>query len=146
MSASSRFAVATHILTLLAVRGDEPTSSDLIARSVQTNPVVIRRMLGLLARAGLVSAVSGRGGGAVLGPSAERITLLDIYRAVEDHDLMRLHDASETPCNIGRQIHSVLGSYCDQAEDAMARYLRGVTLAEIVQRIETEAPSRSSGR
>ncbi|MCA1734101.1 MAG: Rrf2 family transcriptional regulator, partial [Acidobacteria bacterium] len=54
MATSSRFAVATHILTVLAVRGDEPSSSNLIASSVGTNPVVIRRLLGMLGRAGLV--------------------------------------------------------------------------------------------
>ena len=136
MSASSRFAVATHILALLAIRAGEPTSSDMIAGSVQTNPVVIRRLLGTLARAGLVSAVSGRGGGAVLGRPADRITLLDIYRAVEERDLIRIHDASESQCPIGRKIHGVLGGYCDRAEEAMASYLRGVTLAEIAGRVE----------
>lgn len=146
MSSSSRFAVATHILALLAVREGEPSSSELIAGSVQTNPVVIRRLLGILARAGLVSAVSGRGGGAVLGRPAERITLLDVYRAVEERDLIRLHDAADSKCPIGRKIHGVLGSYCDRAEDAMTKYLRGVTLAEVVQQIGPEAPSEISGR
>ncbi|HVR43073.1 MAG TPA: Rrf2 family transcriptional regulator [Thermoanaerobaculia bacterium] len=137
MPSSSRFAVATHILTLLAVRGDEPTSSEMIASSVSTNPVVIRRLLSILSRSGLVHAVSGRHGGALLARDPREITLYDVYRAVEERNLISLHAASDTKCPVGRKIHGVLESYCGRAEEAMSKYLRGVTLDQVVS--ETEA-------
>jgi Rrf2 family protein len=136
MATSSRFAVATHILTVLAVRGDEPSSSNLIASSVGTNPVVIRRLLGMLGRAGLVRAQGGRGGGALLVSSPASITLYDVYHAVEGRDLISLHSPVDTPCPVGRRIHGVLETCTAEAEEAMNRYLRGVTLAEIASRVE----------
>jgi DNA-binding IscR family transcriptional regulator len=45
MSTSSRFAVAVHVLTLMAWADEEPLKSEQVAESVNTNPVVIRRML-----------------------------------------------------------------------------------------------------
>jgi DNA-binding IscR family transcriptional regulator len=80
----------------------------------------------------------------VLGRSAHGITLLDIYRAVEERDLIRIHDVSDTPCPIGRKIHGILVNYCDHAEEAMAKYLRGVTLSEIVDRVES--PPKTGAR
>src|SRR3712207_248133 len=66
MAASSRFAVAVHILTLLADAGGEPVTSEYIAASVNTNPSLIRRLLSALARAGLTTSQLGTGGGALL--------------------------------------------------------------------------------
>jgi Rrf2 family protein len=136
MATSSRFAVATHILTVLAVRGDEPSSSNLIASSVGTNPVVIRRLLGMLGRAGIVRAQSGRGGGALLASTPASITLYDVYHAVEGRDLISIHPPVDTHCPVGQKIHAVLETCTAEAEEAMNVYLRGVSLAEIVSRVE----------
>jgi Rrf2 family protein len=145
MATSSRFAVATHILTVLAVRGDEPSSSNLIASSVGTNPVVIRRLLGMLGRAGLVRAQSGRGGGALLASKPASITLYDVYHAVEGRDLISIHPSVDTPCPVGKRIHGVLETCTSEAEEAMNSYLRGVTLAEIASRVEeTEKTSQKA--
>ncbi|HEY4389291.1 MAG TPA: Rrf2 family transcriptional regulator, partial [Ktedonobacteraceae bacterium] len=62
ISTNSQFAVAIHTLTLIAQAGDEPITSEYIAGSVNTNPVFIRRILGLLSRAGLVASQPGVGG------------------------------------------------------------------------------------
>lgn len=63
MGASTRFTIALHILTLLASNRAQPLTSEYIARSVNTNPVVIRRLLGLLRKRGLVSSQPGNRGG-----------------------------------------------------------------------------------
>ncbi|HEX8852924.1 MAG TPA: Rrf2 family transcriptional regulator, partial [Pyrinomonadaceae bacterium] len=82
MSANSRFAVAVHALTLLAWAGEEPVKSEYLACSVNTNPVVIRRILCALARAGLVTSQTGASGGSRLARPAAEITLREVYRAV----------------------------------------------------------------
>src|SRR6187401_1504501 len=95
MSGNSRFAVAVHVMTALAYNHGEPLSSPLLAKSVRTNPVVIRRLMAQLRRAGLVEAWPGKSGGVRLGRSAATITLLDIYRAVEGGSPFALPDKAE---------------------------------------------------
>ncbi len=72
---NSRLSVAVHILALLALNKGQPLTSDYIARSVNTNPVVIRRLLGRLRRIGLVRSQGGIGGGWDLVRGADLISL-----------------------------------------------------------------------
>ena len=83
MSTSTRFAVAIHILTSITLLRGRAVRSEDIASSVNTNPTVVRRILGTLADAGLTQAQLGLGGGALLAKPADQITLLAIYRAVD---------------------------------------------------------------
>ncbi|MDU7476058.1 MAG: Rrf2 family transcriptional regulator, partial [Paenibacillus macerans] len=76
---STRFSIAVHTLSLIAVTPD--CTGDFIAGSVNTNPVIIRRIMGMLKKAGLVEVRPGVGGAALL-KEPDRITLLDVYRAV----------------------------------------------------------------
>ena len=83
MQISSRFSVGVHVLTLLASNpAGELLTSDRLANSVNTNPVVIRRILGQLKKAGLVE-VRAAAGGTYLRRDPATITLLDVYRAVD---------------------------------------------------------------
>jgi DNA-binding IscR family transcriptional regulator len=82
MSSSSRFAVAVHVLTLMAWSDDESLKSEQMAVSVNTNPVVIRRMLCDLAEDKLVVSHTGSTGGSRLARKPAQISLLDVYRAV----------------------------------------------------------------
>ena len=107
MTTSSRFAVAVHILTLLAQAG-EPLPSSLIAGSVGTNPALIRRLIGRLAEAGMVTTVMGSTGGAALARPAAGITLLEVFRAVETSALISLHHAPNPACMVGREITGAL--------------------------------------
>jgi len=84
MAANSRFAVAVHALAVLAWHTQAPCSSREIAASVATNAVVIRRLLGQLARAGVVEASYGARGGFRLARPAAKISLRDVYAAVEE--------------------------------------------------------------
>ena len=84
MNTSSRFAFAVHVLALLAQQEGVPLSSEIIAGSVNTNPALIRRLLSMLANAGLTASQLGAGGGALLAREPQTITLLDVYRAVDD--------------------------------------------------------------
>src|SRR5438309_9194347 len=83
MAANSRLAVGLHAMTVLAFRAPEVLRSEDIAFSVRTNPVVIRRILSQLARAGLVKAIRGKTGGRALRGEPRRITGLEGYRALD---------------------------------------------------------------
>ncbi len=142
---SSRVAVAVHVLAYLAWRGDEPTTSERIAASVNTNPVVVRRIVGALRNAGMVSVQPGAGGGAMLARTPEQITLLEVYHAVEDGgDLFSLHaQPPSRECNVGANIVEVLRGVFVRAHSAMEEVLAGVTMAEVGREVMSRA--RASG-
>jgi Rrf2 family protein len=132
MSISSRFAVGAHILTLLAKGDGKPVTSDWIAGSANTNPAVVRRLLTMLAKAGLTTSQLGTGGGALLAKAAEDISLLDVYRAVDEGELFALHNAPPSErCPVGRTIQSALLCTMGRAEAALEAELAKTTIAEL---------------
>ncbi|MFF2194712.1 Rrf2 family transcriptional regulator [Streptomyces sp. NPDC058157] len=138
MSANSRMTVATHTLTWMALvcpqRPDGIVTSDQIADSVNTNPVVIRRTLGHLRDAGLVASRRGVGAGWLLTRPPREITLRDVYLAVEPDPLLALHAATPNQkCPIGTGIPPVLRETYDRAEEAMKRELATVTIADVLR-------------
>ncbi|CAG2152124.1 Rrf2 family transcriptional regulator [Cupriavidus plantarum] len=142
MSTSSRFAVAVHILTLLA-QAKEPLSSSWIAGSVGTNPALIRRMIGALTDAGFVSTTMGSTGGAMLARPADAITLLEVFRAVETSALITLHQSAPNPaCLVGREITGALRNVADRAQAAMDAALADVTIAGMLADVERAGQRR----
>jgi Rrf2 family protein len=141
---SSRVAVAVHILAYLAWRREEPSTSEKIAGSVNTNPVVVRRIIGSLREAGLVQAQPGAGGGSMLVRDPAEITLLDVYRAVEDgEDLFALHADPCQHCGIGSKIRDVLQPVFCRAHEAMQGVLRDVTIADMFADLHMSACGRA---
>ncbi len=129
---STRFSMAVHTLSLIEMCPLECTG-DFIAASVNTNPVVIRRIMGMLKKAGLIEVRAGIGG-AYLLKSADDITLLDIYRAVEvteENRLFGIHDHSSIACPVGRNIEQVLQQELQEAQQAMEQRLASTTLQQL---------------
>ncbi len=132
MSISSRFAVGVHILTLLAQGSGRPVTSEWIASSANTNPAVVRRLLGMLAKAGLTTSQLGAGGGALLAKPVSEITLLDVYRAVEETALFALHHESPNPaCPVGRNIQAALLCTMARAQQALESELANQTIESV---------------
>lgn len=132
MNTSSRFAFAVHVLALLSMQKGVPLSSDIIAGSVNTNPALIRRLLSMLSAAGLTTSQLGAGGGALLVREPDSMTLLDVYRAVDDAQLFALHrEAPNQACLVGRHIQGVLTGYIGDAQRAMEASLATRTLADV---------------
>ncbi len=144
---NSRFAVAVHILTVIAQEGGEPVTSECIATSVNTNPSLIRRLLAQLTRAGLTMCRMGAGGGALLAKPAARITLRDVYRAVADSELFALHRERPNPeCPIGRNIQGLLTRRFVEATRALEDDLARTTIADVQRDVVARAGKRSRSR
>jgi Rrf2 family protein len=142
---NSRFAVAVHILTLLEQQQGEPVTSDYIAGSVNTNPSLVRRLVGMLSKAGLTTAQLGTGGGALLAKSAGKITLLDVYRAVDEGELFAMHRERPNPaCPIGRNIQAALEGHLETASRALEDELSQVTIADVLSDVRKQERRRSS--
>jgi Rrf2 family protein len=138
MTISSRFAVAVHTLTLLDAAAGEPVSSERIAASASTNAAVIRRILCMLSRAGLTTSQLGAGGGALLARPADRVTLLEIYRAVEDGELFAMHHEAPDPrCPVGRHIQTALERATEEARRSMEAVLGAHTVADVLDDVTT---------
>ena len=137
MSTNSRFAVAVHVLTLMAWSGEEPLKSDQVADSVNTNPVVIRRMLLELAEAGLVVSQTGSLGGSRLAGDPAKTTLLDVYQALECRGVFSLHrQPPSRECPVGVNIETVLGDVLTEVDSAVEAVLAKITISDVVQRLK----------
>lgn len=137
MPTSSRFAVAIHTLATLALHKGQPVRSEVIAKSASTNPAVIRRLLSMLNAAGFSQAQLGQGGGSLLAQPPEAISLLDVYKAVENEHLFALHrtEPSDT-CMVGRHIQPVLQGTLERARLAMESELANVSIADVARDIQ----------
>lgn len=132
---SSRFSMATHILAMIA--HFQSVTSEQMAVSVGTNPVVIRRIIGQLKKAKLVNVKAGVGG-ATLAKNSDDITILDIYRAVEvveENELFNIHDDMDPECPIGAYIEISLRKMMLEAQAAMEGKLASVTLTELTNEL-----------
>lgn len=136
MQISSRFTIATHTLIMIALQSPETkVTSDYVAGSVGVNPVIIRKTLSQLKKAGLISVARGTGGTEIVKP-LEDITLLDVYQAVESlgksGQLFSFHDNPNPNCDIGGNIHNVLDQKLVDVQLAMEAELSKTTLAQVV--------------
>src|SRR5262249_37160482 len=128
-----RVAVAVHVLAYMAWKRSEAQTSERIASSVNTNPVVVRRIMGALRNAGMVSVQPGVGGGATLARDPAEISLLDVYRAVEEgDDLFALHPSEPSRnCSVGGLIRDVLRPIFCRAHRAVEGVLAEVSIADV---------------
>lgn len=149
MQISSRFTIALHIFAAMDVfGGDYKITSDFLAGSIQTNPVIIRNILAQLRNAGLVYIQRGSGG-AVIAKDPEEITFYDIYSAVEsveDGKLFRFHSNPNPDCPVGRNIHNLLDEMLDDIQSAMEQEMKRYTVADLDYGIESLVASEETGR
>lgn len=135
MQISSRFTIAVHVLICIETfKKEQKVTSDFLAGSVNVNPVVIRRILQQLKKAGLITVKRGSGG-TDIGKPLREITLLDVYRAVEcveDGTLFHFHENPNPLCPVGRNIHAVLDGRLEAIQKAMERELESITLQDIM--------------
>ena len=134
MQISSRFTIALHIFTCVETFKDDcKVTSDFLASSINTNPVIIRKILSQLKNAGLITVARGTGGITPTKPITE-ITFYDVYQAiepVENGDLFHFHEAPNPECPVGRNIHSLLDDKLKAIQDAMEAEMKKYTVADL---------------
>lgn len=133
---SSRFSVAVHILSLIDVH-DGKITSELIAGSVNTNAVVIRRIMSLLGKAGMIESRPGVTGIKLVRPLTE-ITLYDVYRAIElpENDvLFTVHQNTNVKCMVGRNIQHALSQPLLDAQRELEQSLAKTSVADVTSTI-----------
>ena len=83
--------------------------------------------------AGLLDSRRGKRGGSLLSRDPHEISLLEIYEAVEDVELVQ--KSPNTPaefCVIGRNISPVISSAIAEAEAAFRNRLSEISLADVL--------------
>jgi Rrf2 family protein len=137
MAANSRMTIAVHALAWMALaqrQGHAVLTSDQVAASVNTNPVIIRRCLGDLRRAGLVHVRHGAGAGWSLARPPEEITLLAVHDAVGLQSPFGLHHtAPNLECPVGKGIRPALSQVYGGIEQALRRELAVVSVADVLR-------------
>lgn len=137
MSISSRFSVGIHILTLIEINKDGVSTSEYLAGSVNTNPAFIRKIMGMLKKAGLIKVRPGIAG-SELAKDLSDITLLDVYKAVnvvKDNELFSIHENPNPDCTVGRNIQKTIEPLFFTAQTAMEKVLEDMTIKDVVKDI-----------
>ncbi len=107
-------------------------TSDVMARAMQTNPVVIRRIMAGLRDAGFVSSAKGHGGGWTIARDLTAITLRDVYSALGSPELFAMGNRTEAPgCLVEQAINAALNSALEDAEALLLDRFAGVTLGQL---------------
>ena len=133
MNTNQQFAVSCHILAILASYPDAAVTSETIAQSVDTNPVVIRRIMSVLRKHGLVDSRPGTSGGwRLLRPAAE-LNLREVYQAIHHEAVLTVHQHPNPDCPIGGNIQKTLGSVFEDAQKALELALEKTSVASVLK-------------
>jgi Rrf2 family protein len=133
---NQQFTFTVHIMTALAFSPEDVIGSQKLAASVNTNPVVVRRLLLALRRAGLIETFTGKRGGARLRKKPNRISLVDIYDAVERRPVISVNKRRALrQCDVSCNMKSIMSCVAESTEQAVRKHLRGITLAQLVRKV-----------
>lgn len=138
MGSNSRYSVAVHILLLLDDPAGAWTTSEHVACSVNTNPVVIRRILKGLQEAGIVEGQKGAHGGYRLARPCAEVTLWEVYEAMREDGPFALHEKPDPSCRVGGHIQEHLAELYRECELSMRNVLGAQTLASLRRKVCSE--------
>ena len=131
---NQQFAFAVHTLAALAANPKQGMTSESIASSVNTNPVVIRRLLAKLSKSALVETQMGKNGGVRLKKSPQEITLKDIYLAIQSRTLLSANEnETNRKCPISCKMKNIMESVINEAEQATLNHLETIKLSDLAK-------------
>jgi Rrf2 family protein len=137
MAKNVQFSIAVHIMAGLAYGCDKDKTSGDLASSVNTSPSFVRRVLSKLSKAGLVETATGKAGACWLAKDTKKISLLDIYKAVDAPQAIAIHSYKEQKgCPVSCQIKTALERALGKTQRALEASLRDITLAHIVSDVK----------
>lgn len=144
MQRDNRLSDVLHILLHMA-NADGPLTSETLAKMMNTNPVVVRRILAGLRKDGLVHSEKGHGGGWAISCDLHTVTLHDIYNALGAPALFAVGNRTDTPgCLVESAVNTVLNDALHDAEALLLARFRDVTLAALNTLIRQSVQSRNS--
>jgi DNA-binding IscR family transcriptional regulator len=143
MRNDSRLSRMLHVLLHMA-RHEGPMTSEVIGAMLQTNPVVVRRTMAGLRNAGYVCSDKGHGGGWVIACNLERVSLLDIHRAVGGPTIFAIGNEHSNPdCAVEQVVNEALGDALRDAEALLVKRLGAVSIAQLGQGFDARCTARS---
>lgn len=138
MIKSSKFSDVLHVLLHLA-ESPAALTSEKLAKAMQTNPVVVRRMMAGLRDRGFVSSEKGHGGGWQLSCDITKVTLLDIYKAIESPTLLAMSNRTvDSKCQVEQAVNASTRNAFDNAEALLLEEFKAVTLAKLQASIKSK--------
>ena len=146
MQITSRFTISIHALAFIDLFQDEMrVTSNVLAKSIQVNPVIIRTVLSKLKESGIITARRGSGG-FHLGKPLDKISFYDIYKAVDTVDeagLFHFHENPHPDCVVGGNIHAALDDKIQRVQDTMENELKGIFMSDVVDDLVKEMHRRN---
>ena len=140
MQISTKFTIAIHVLAAVDFFGkDRKVTSEFLAASIGSNPVIIRNIMSDLQNAGIIATKRGPGGIEIVKP-LDQITFYDVYEAVEknkDH-LFNFHDNPNPACPVGRNIHDALDGRLADAQKNFENDLKRYNMADVLEDIRED--------
>jgi len=131
MKRNSRLSLALHTLSHMAGEPDRMRTSADIAEHAGTNPVVVRRVLGKLRVAGLLSSEKGHTGGWRLAKSADKITLADVYLALDERLVAGSSDSEPSDCHVESGLQTRVAEVLQDIEESLVQRLRETTIVDV---------------
>jgi len=142
MKRNSQLSGVLHVLLHMAERAG-PMTSETLARAMDTNPVVIRRIMAGLRDQEYVRSEKGHGGGWTLARDLSEVTLRDIYTAIGRPPLLAIGNRTESPgCLVEQEVNAALGTAFRDAESVLLSRLGAVTLASLSNALRARLPRR----
>ena len=140
MKINTKCSLALHSLIAIAMFSDKvKVTSEIIANSTGTNPVIIRNIFGSLKKAGIIKVRRGYAG-AELAMDPSEITLFDVYNAVDPNSLENLIGIHKNPspeCPVGCKIHDVLEEPYNAVREGIKENMSKYTLADLVRKYDS---------
>ncbi|MEL6467493.1 MAG: Rrf2 family transcriptional regulator [Pseudomonadota bacterium] len=139
MKRNSRLSLALHALSHMAYDMENAQTSADIADHAGTNPVVVRRVLGKLRAAGLLTSERGHSGGWRLARDTRHITLADVYAALGESLIASDPGPETNVCAVERALDNRVLRIMKEIEDSLVARLSQTTIADVQRSIRQDA-------
>ena len=137
MATNTQFSIAVHLMIALGFESERQATSGEMAKSINTSPSFVRRILAKLSKANLVATTTGKSGFCVLAKKPEEISLLEIYKAVDAPPTFAIHDYPvQSHCFVSSNIEAVMKKVLERAQNSFEGSLGETTLAEVIADIK----------
>lgn len=147
MKISTRFSDSIHILAFINIyKGKVPLTSNTLASSIETSPVVVRRLMSALSKAGLINTKHGVAE-PELAADPNDISLYDIFLAIEgDAPLFTIDERTNPECIVGGNIQEILNEFYNQAETAAKAKLAATSLEDVIETIKVKHAQKKAAQ